>query len=172
MQKETFYGRVMRFMMNQWPALRGNGTRITYIAPGLTEVHVKVSLSWRTFNAVGTIFGGSLYATCDPYFMIILMRQLGPDYIVWDKAASIHFKRPGRGTLRACFSIDPQEVAEIRRLLETESSVDRTYYVDLINEAGTAAASVEKVIYIRKGDRHAQMQHPFVRFFGNLMQRV
>jgi acyl-coenzyme A thioesterase PaaI-like protein len=162
----------MRFVMNHWPAIARSGGRITYIAPGLTEVHIKLSLNWRTFNAVGTIFGGSMYAACDPFFMLILMRQLGPDYIVWDKAATIHFKKPGRGTLQACFRIEPEEVEAIQKALETERSIDRVYAVDLVNESGEPAATVEKVLYIRKGDRRAQAQHPIARFFNNLMQRA
>lgn len=53
--------------------------------------------SWRTRNYVGTIFGGSLYGALDP-IMIMLIKLLGPEYEVWDKAASIRFRRPGRST--------------------------------------------------------------------------
>src|SRR5574341_2299897 len=101
-------------LLNWWPALRGAGAWVTYVAPEMREIHVRLSLSLQNLNALGTIFGGSLYAACDPWFVMILLRQLGPDYIVWDKAASIEFKKPGRGTLTACFAIDPAEVAEIR----------------------------------------------------------
>ena len=47
--------------------------------------------------------GGSLYAMCDPFFMLILMTEaLGDEYIVWDKAAQILFKQPGKSKVRAC----------------------------------------------------------------------
>jgi hypothetical protein len=116
------------------------------------EVHVKLPLNWRTRNYVGTIFGGSLYGAVDPHYMIMLIKILGPDYVVWDKAATIRFKKPGRGTLYARFVVPEEEIQTIRRLLETEPSVDRIYRVDLVDEAGVVHAEVEKTIYIRRKD--------------------
>ena len=145
---------------------------MTYAAPDLGEIHIKLPLNLGTFNAVGTIFGGSIYAACDPWYMIILMRQLGPDYIVSDTSASIHFRKPGRGTLTARFCIEPEEVAEIKRLCETERSINRVYHVDLVNRDGEPAASVEKVLYIRKGDRSQQAQHHISRWINRMMMRV
>ena len=62
------------------------------------EVRVKIPLNWKTRNGVGTIFGGSLYAAVDPIYMTMLIKLLGPDYLVWDKSAAIRFLKPGRGT--------------------------------------------------------------------------
>src|SRR5260370_10636464 len=93
----------MRWKFNLFPAYRGTGGRITYISGDLREVRVKIPLSWRTRNYVGTIYGGSLYGAVDPMYMIMLIRILGPAYTVWDKAASIRFVKPGRSTLTARF---------------------------------------------------------------------
>src|SRR5262249_10202804 len=109
---ETLRSRLLRALLNWWPALRGVGMRVTYVAPEMLEIHVSLSPTFRTLNAMGTIFGGSIYAACDPWYTIMLMQQLGPGYIVWDKAASIQFKKPGRSTLSGGFSIDPAEVRE------------------------------------------------------------
>jgi hypothetical protein len=82
----------------------------------------------------------------------MLIKILGPDYVVWDKAATIRFKKPGRGTLYARFVIPEEEIQTIRRRLETEPSVDRIYRVDLVDEAGVVHAEVEKTVYIRRKD--------------------
>jgi hypothetical protein len=82
--------------------------------------------------------------------MFMLIRRLGPEFVVWDKAATIQFKKPGRETLRARFVIDDKELMAIRTALETQRSVDRTYVVELADGSGTICARVEKVIYIRK----------------------
>ena len=140
----------MRWKFNLFPAYRGSGGRVTYIADDFREVRVKVALSLRTRNAVGTIFGGSMYAAVDPIYMIMLMRLLGRDYVVWDKTASIRFRKPGRNTLRATFRIDETELEAIRAATATGEPVDRTYNVDLIDAEGTVSASIEKVIYVRK----------------------
>jgi acyl-coenzyme A thioesterase PaaI-like protein len=129
---------------------RGTGARLRYVAPDWSEIRLDLPLSWRTRNYVGTIFGGSMYAAVDPIYMLMLIRRLGPDFIVWDKAATIQFKKPGRETLRARFAIDDEELATIRAALESERSVDRTYVVELVDGSGTICATVEKLIYVRK----------------------
>ncbi len=147
---ESWPSRLLRWRFNFFPAYRGTGARITYIAEDFREVHVKLPLNWRTRNYVATIFGGSLYGAVDPIYMIMLIRILGPGYTVWDKAATIRFIRPGRATLHARFRIEEEEIRTIRRMLETAPSVDRTYRVDLTDAEGVVHASVEKTIYIRK----------------------
>jgi hypothetical protein len=98
----------MRWGFNLFPAFRGTGARVTYISGDFRELHVKLPLSWRTRNYVGTIFGGSLYGAVDPHYMIMLIKLLGPGCVVWDKAATIRFRKPGRTTLFARFVI-PEE---------------------------------------------------------------
>jgi acyl-coenzyme A thioesterase PaaI-like protein len=140
----------MRWGFNLFPAYRGTGARITYIASDYREVRVALPLSWRTRNYVGTIFGGSLYGAVDPIYMIMLIHVLGPGYTVWDKAATIRFLRPGRSKLSARFLLDDAEIDEIRRRLEAEPSVDRVYAVELRDAEGVTHAAVEKTVYVRK----------------------
>jgi hypothetical protein len=147
---ESAASRRLRWGFNFFPAFRGTGARVTYISGDYRELHVKLPLSWRTRNYVGTIFGGSLYGAVDPHYMILLIKILGPGYVVWDKAATIRFKKPGRSTLFARFLIPEEEIAEIRRRLETETSIDRVYRVDLTDADGVVHAAVEKTIYVRK----------------------
>ena len=146
---ESFRSRLLRWRFNFFPAYRGTGARITYIAADFSEVRVRLPLSWRSRNYVGTIFGGSLYGAVDPIYMIILIQRLGLDYIVWDKAASIRFLKPGRTTLYATFKIDEEELAAIRKATE-QGPVDRTYNVELVDDAAVAHAAVTKTIYIRR----------------------
>ena len=147
---ESGASRRLRWGFNFFPAFRGTGARVTYIAGDYRELHVKLPLSWRTRNYVGTIFGGSLYGAVDPHFMIMLLKILGPEYVVWDKAATIRFRKPGRTTLFARFQISEEEIAEIRKRLETEPSIDRVYQVELKDAEGGVHAIVDKTIYIRR----------------------
>lgn len=140
----------MRWKFNIFPAYRGTGGRVTYIADDFREVRIQLRLSFRTRNVVGTIFGGSMYAAVDPIFMIMLMKNLGRDYVVWDKAATIRFRRPGRTTLFATFRIDEAELDAVRAAAASGEPIDRLYHVDLVDADGTRHASVEKVIYIRR----------------------
>ena len=40
------------------------------------------------------MFGGSMFSAMDPLAMVALIHSLGEDYVVWDKSASIQYKRP------------------------------------------------------------------------------
>ncbi|MFY9551501.1 MAG: DUF4442 domain-containing protein [Thermoanaerobaculia bacterium] len=140
----------MRWGFNLFPAWRGTGARVVFIGEDWREVRVRLPLSWRTRNYVGTIFGGSLYGAVDPILMIMLIKNLGPGYSVWDKSATIRFRRPGRSTLFARFVLEESEIREIRKLLESAPSVDRVYTVELTDADGVVHASVEKTIYIRR----------------------
>lgn len=101
-------------------------------------------------NYVGTHFGGSLYSMCDPFFMFLLMKNLGDGYIVWDKAATIDFVKPGLGTVTAHFHIPPQEIEALKRELLRVKKLDRIYSCTVKNESGEVVARLTKTLYIRK----------------------
>lgn len=123
---------------------------MTYIADDFHKVRVELPLNWRTRNYVGTIYGGSIYASIDPIYMLMLIHILGPEYVVWDKAAKIRFKKPGKDTLYADFRISKDEIDEIKRLAETAKSVDRVYDLELKDKNGVVHAQIEKTLYISK----------------------
>ncbi len=150
---ESFESRMARWKFNLFPAYRGTGGRVVYIADDFREVRVKIPLSWRTRNYLGTIYGGSMYGAIDPIFMLMLIRILGREYIVWDKASKIRFKKPGKDTLFVDFKLEGEEIDEIRRLAETERSVDRIYDLELKDKNGVVHAQIEKTLYIKKVKR-------------------
>ena len=145
---ESLRTRLFRWAFNLWPCFRGTGGRVTFIASDWSEIRLRLPLSWRTRNYVGTIFGGSLYAAVDPFYMLMLIHRLGPDYVVWDKAASIRFRHPGRGTLHTIFRLEAAELDTIRQLLTEQPKVDRTYAIELRDAEGKVHVEVQKVIHI------------------------
>lgn len=84
----------------------------------------------------------------DPFLM--LMRQIGPDYIVWDKAATIDFIAPGRGTVHAQFHMPAAEVARLRDEAESGKAVLPQYRVEVLDGEGQRVASVLKTLYVRR----------------------
>ena len=133
-----------------FPAYRGTGGKITYLADDFREVRVEIPLSRRTRNYVGTIFGGSMYGAVDPICMVVLIKALGPGYVVWDKAATIRFRKPGRTTLHARFAVDQAELDAIRGALTDAVATERTYTIQLVDAEGVVHAEVEKLIHIRR----------------------
>jgi acyl-coenzyme A thioesterase PaaI-like protein len=138
--------------INWYPPFIGMNVRVVETSPDLRTIRVESKLSRRNLNAVGTHFGGTLYAMCDPWFMLILMHALGDDYIVWDKAANIQFLRPGRGAVRATFCVLSERVDEIKTAADRGEKVEPTFTVDVVDENGQAVARVEKLLYVRKKD--------------------
>lgn len=145
---ESFATRKFRWFWNFFPAYRGTGARVLYISADWKDVRIKLPLSWRSRNYVGTIFGGSLYASVDPIYMLMLMNILGRDYVVWDKAAKIRFRKPGKTTLYANFVFTDDELSLIRREAENQNSIDRIYNVNLCDADGTVHVEIEKTLFI------------------------
>ena len=142
--------RWLRWKFRFFPAWWCTGATLTYVSGDFKEVRVELPLSLRTRNYVGTIYGGSIYGAVDPIYMIMLIKLLGRDYVVWDKSASIRFRKPGRSTLYATFRIDDAELDAIREATKGGEPVDRVYNIDLADREGVVHASVEKTIYVRR----------------------
>ena len=146
----TLRQRLLLRLVNFWPPYLGAGIRVQSVSADRRTVRVRLALNWLNRNLFGTQFGGSLYAMCDPFFVILLMRQLGAGYIVWDKAASIQFLKPGRGPVSATFHVPAERVAEIRAQADAGEKVEPTFSVEVRDEAEQVIARVEKLLYVRR----------------------
>jgi acyl-coenzyme A thioesterase PaaI-like protein len=142
--------RMLRWLFNFWPTFRFAGVRVRAIAADFTQATVELRLGLLNRNYVGTAFGGTLYAMTDPFFMILMLRQLGAGYVVWDRAGAVRYLKPGKGVIVAEFSLPAVEVERVRTLLQTQEKLDQVYCVDLRDQAGVVVAQVEKTLYIRK----------------------
>jgi acyl-coenzyme A thioesterase PaaI-like protein len=140
----------LRRAVNFWPPFLGAGIRVERVAPDMTSVDVEMKLRWWNANYVGTHFGGSLFAMTDAFYMLMLMANLGRDYIVWDKAASIRYRQPGKGTVRAEFRLSDNQLDDIREKLKTLPKYEPRFKVEVKDEQGTLIAEVEKLLYVRR----------------------
>jgi hypothetical protein len=107
-------------------------------------------LTWYNRNVVGTHFGGSLYSMVDPHLMLLLMGALGPDYVVWDKAASIDFEKPGKGRVHAVVQLTDAELDSIRQQTAGGAAFRPQFAIDIRDEAGDVVATVGKVLHVRR----------------------
>jgi acyl-coenzyme A thioesterase PaaI-like protein len=142
----------LRRWVNLWPPFLGAGIFITRVAPDMKAIDVEMKLRWWNANYVGTHFGGSLFAMTDAFYMLMLMANLGRDYIVWDKAASIRYRKPGKGTVRAEFRLTDAQLDDIREKLKTLPKYEPTFLVEVKDGSGEVVAVVEKLLYVRKKD--------------------
>jgi acyl-coenzyme A thioesterase PaaI-like protein len=146
----------LRLVFSLWPPFLFSGIRVTEIGDDYRYARVELRLRWYNRNYVKTHFGGSLFSMTDPFWMILMLQRLGPDYLVWDQAGEIQFIKPGKGTVVAEFRLDDAVVDEIRAAAAGGEKVLRWFEVDVRNEAGEVVARVRKQLYVRrKRDRPA-----------------
>nr|WP_276583960.1 DUF4442 domain-containing protein [Pseudomonas sp. RIT-PI-AD] len=141
--------RFLRWALNLYPPYLGAGIRVRQISADFRSVRVKMGLSWYNRNYVRTQFGGSLYSMTDPFFMLMLMENLGRDYIVWDKAASIDFVAPGKGPVYADFQIDEALLETVRARTAGGEKYLPELLVEVRDGAGGLVATVHKTLYVR-----------------------
>jgi acyl-coenzyme A thioesterase PaaI-like protein len=146
----------LRLVFSLWPPFLFSGIRVTEIRDDYRYARVELRLRWYNRNYVKTHFGGSLFSMTDPFWMILMLQRLGPDYLVWDQAGEIQFIKPGKGTVAAEFRLDDAVVDEIRAAAAGGEKVLRWFEVDVRNAAGETVARVRKQLYVRrKRDRPA-----------------
>lgn len=136
--------------INFYPPFLGAGIRVLRRESDRYTVRVQMKETFYNHNALGTHFGGSLYAMCDPFFVLIMIHNLGRDYVVWDKSAAIEFLRPGRGTVSSTFHIPPETIEEIRRQADAGLKVTPVFNADIVDEKGETVARIEKNLYVRR----------------------
>lgn len=139
----------LRLGMNLWPPFLFSGVHVAEIAPDWRYARVELRLRPWNRNYVGTHFGGNLFAMTDPFWMLMAMRRLGPDYLVWDREGSISFEKPGRGTVVAEFELDDATVEELRAAAAGGDKVLRWFETEVRDQAGEVVARVRKQLYVR-----------------------
>ena len=130
--------------------LRGAGIHVRDIAPDFRSATVELREKLFNRNYVGTHFGGSLFAMTDPFFMIMMMKNLGPDYVVWDKSGTVRFLKPARGTVTARFELPEASVMEARAKTASGEKHEPVFRVEIVDEQGATVADVEKTLHIRR----------------------
>ena len=139
-----------------WPPLLGAGIKLTRLDKDLREADVEMRLTRWNRNYVGVHFGGSLFAMTDPFYMLMLAANLGEEYVVWDKSASIRYRKPGKGRVRATFRLTEEKLAEIRGVLGADGRYDARFVVEIKDEEGGVVAEVERVIYCATKKAHEE----------------
>ncbi len=141
-------GRLFKILFNLSPMYRRTGGRLIEVSDDLTYVKIKLSLNYKTKNYVGTLYGGHMYSCVDGIYMVQLINILGKDFVVWDKSASIRFRRPGNKTLYAEFKITEKLLDQIKNEINRHQEKDFNLSVNLTDNEGNVYAEIEKVIYI------------------------
>lgn len=145
---------LFRHGINLWPPFLFAGIHLRELSRAYRYARVELRMRPWNRNYVGTHFGGSLFAMTDPFWMLLAMQSLGRDYIVWDKAGSIEFVKPGRGTVHADFRLEESMLEELRQAAASGDKVLRWFETDVVDSGGDVVARVRKQLYVRLKPRH------------------
>jgi hypothetical protein len=149
MFKKSF---ILKFM-SLWPPFFGAGIRVKNISDNMRSIYVEMKLHFWNQNYVGTQYGGSLFSMTDPFLMLMLLENLGSEFIVWDKVATIRFKKPCKGTVHVHFKLTPERIEEIREQALNNTKVEPVFTVLIQNSHGETVAEVEKTLYVKRKNR-------------------
>jgi acyl-coenzyme A thioesterase PaaI-like protein len=158
--KDKMGPKAFRFFLNLWPPFLGANVKVKEISKDFNDIKVQMKLRKWNSNYVGTHFGGSIFSMTDPFFAMILLKNLGKDYIVWDKSSEIKFKKPGKGTISAHFNISAARLQEIRDLADKNDKVEPKFVVEVKDEKGDVVAEVTKTLYVRRKDKDPKPRAP------------
>ncbi len=136
-----------------WPPFLGSSISIKEMNKDLTRIVVQMKRRPWSQNYVGTQYGGSLFSMTDPFFMLMLIEHLGKQYIVWDKAGAIRYKKPAKGTVYATFELTKEKIAEIKKLADENPKYEPTFLVEIKDDEGSVIAEVDRLVYVKRKDK-------------------
>ena len=152
---ESWRTRLMRYRFNVFPAFRRTGARVTHLSADERHIRIRLPLNLNTKNYVGTLYGGCMYAAVDPFYMVMFIRLLGKDYVVWDMSGRIEHLKPGRSALTAEFHISDEDLQLVRDELALHGKLVRDYVIELVDEHQEIHARITKTLYFSKKKKTA-----------------
>ena len=147
-RKESWKTWRYKVMMNWYPMFSGTGGKILFWAADNMEMHVKIKRNFRTYNLVGTIYGGSMFAATDAFYMILLHDIFKGEMVVWDKSASIKFIKPATRPLYAKYLLTEELLATIRQDIAEKGENTYPFKIELLDADGRIHALIERNVYI------------------------
>ena len=145
-----------RLFLSLYPPLLGAGIRVLSVSRDFRHIRVLLKKSFLRRNIMGVHFGGSLYSMTDPFYMYLLMKNLGPGYRIWDTSARIQFRKAVSSPVFAEFLLEPETIQTIQILAEDGGRHYHTFFVSIQTDEGVEVATVEKEIYVRKRNENSR----------------
>ncbi|MCC6138850.1 MAG: DUF4442 domain-containing protein [Bdellovibrionaceae bacterium] len=146
--KAKIYIWFFRLCLNLWPCIWSMGGKVIELTPDYKKLTVRLKLNWRTRNVVGTLFGGSMYGSTDPMFMLMLMNILGKRYVVWDKGCTIRFKKPAVKPIFARFEITEEMLNDVVTTVAAKGEYTFTWMVQYKDADNIVYSEFDKVMYV------------------------
>ncbi len=142
----------LKWVIRFYPALFFQRIWVIAIAKDFSYAKVRVKQSFLNRNGNGSIFGGSIAAAGDPFFVLLFYQhfvQKGFTLKSWLKSLHINFTKPAFSDLILHFEIKEEEWIEAEKSLNLKGKFVQTFTVRALNNEGEICANIEAEVYLR-----------------------
>ena len=141
--------KIFKYGFNYSPMYRRSTAKITSVSNDLLHIKIKIPISYKNKNYVGSIFGGSMFSAVDPIPMVQLINILDNQYIVWDKSAEIFFKIPAKENIYSEFMYSKTEIEDIKKQVNEKGEMLITKETKLTSsDKNKIFCIVKKTMYV------------------------
>ena len=141
---------VIKFVLNIFPPLLFNRIVLKEISDDFLEMKVVLKRTLFNVNFHKTIFGGSIFSACDPYFPIMYYHIFKEKkLIVWVKNAEIQYLSPATTTLNLNFKISNDQIEKIKNGLKRDGKYEIQNEVFAIDKKDNICAQAKINVYLR-----------------------
>ena len=146
--------KILKRFINLWFPFLGAGIKVTSISDDFRNLSVELKDSFLTRNIAGFQYGASMASMADPFYMTMLIHNLGRDYVVLDKGYEIDFKKPGTTKLTTSFNLTNERIEEIKAIANEEDKHIAEFRVEIKDTFGDIVSVIDKKIYISTKEKH------------------
>ena len=142
----------IQFVLNIFPPLLFNRIVLKEISDDFMQMRVVIRRALFNINFHKTIFGGTIFSACDPYFPTMyyhIFAKKNRKLIIWLKSAEIQYLRPADTSLKLHFKITKEDIALAEKILDEKGKFEIWHTVEAISKKGVICARAKMLVYLR-----------------------
>ena len=142
----------IQFVLNIFPPLLFNRIVLKEISDDFMQMRVVIRRALFNINFHKTIFGGTIFSACDPYFPTMyyhIFAKKNRKLIIWLKSAEIQYLRPADTSLKLHFIITKEDILLAETTLDKEGKFEIWHDVEAISKKGIVCAKAKMLVYLR-----------------------
>ena len=147
-----FRRKILRFVLNIFPPLFFNRIILKKVSEDYTEFKVVLRKSILNMNFHKTIFGGTIFSACDPFFPTMyyyIFKNKNCNLIIWVKNAEINYLQPADTSLLLEFKINESQIKDIEKGLKLHGKYEVKNEVNALNKKQVICANAQITTYLR-----------------------
>ena len=151
---------LLKITLNMFPPLLFNRIVLKKISNDFLEMKVVLRKALFNMNFHKTIFGGSIFSACDPYFPTMyyhIFAKKGRKLIIWLKSAEIQYLKPADSTLTLYFKITKKDIQLVENNLNQKGKFEIWHTVEAINKNNIVCARAKMEIYLREDEKKEKL---------------